>query len=72
MSEAVFTVSDIHCQSCEWTIRTLVGEIDGVMEVVAESATNQVRVIYDDTTISRFGIATALAGAGFPESAPSR
>lgn len=71
MAEAKFTVADIHCQSCEGTIRTLVGEVDGVTQVVAESGTNQVRVSYDETTVSRSGIAEALADAGFPETAPS-
>lgn len=71
MAEAEFKVSDIHCQSCEWTIRTLVGGADGVIEVVPKSETNVVTVSYDETTIDRSGIARALTEAGFPETTPA-
>lgn len=65
MRRASYTVGDIHCTSCEMTIRTLVGEVDGVAEVEADHQSNQVVVTYDESKIDDVGIRSSLADAGF-------
>ena len=30
MRTATYTVADIHCRGCETTIRTLIGDVEGV------------------------------------------
>lgn len=42
-------VADIHCGGCEATIRTLIGDVEGIQVVKPDHLTNQVIVSYDET-----------------------
>lgn len=66
MRTDTYTVDDIHCGGCEGTIRTLVGDVDGVHEVKPDHRTNQVVITYDETRIDDIAIRQALASTGFP------
>jgi copper chaperone CopZ len=61
-----YQVSDIHCRGCEATIRTLIGDIEGVGDVQPDHHTNQVVVSYDETVLDDDAIREALANTGFP------
>lgn len=51
---------------CERTIRTLVGNLDGVHDVRSDHRNNQVTVSYDGALVDDNAIRDALHGAGFP------
>ncbi len=51
MRTDTYTVADIHCGGCERTIRTLVGDIEGLHEVKSDHRTNQVVISYDETLL---------------------
>lgn len=66
MRTTIHTVADIHCGGCEGTIRTLVGDIEGVHEVKPDRQTNQVVITYDETILDDQAILEALTNSGFP------
>ena len=66
MKTEIYTVGDIHCGGCEQTIRTLVGDVEGITEVKPDHNTNQVTVTYDESVVDDNGVREALANAGFP------
>lgn len=66
MKTSTYSVDDIHCGGCEGTIRTMVGDVDGVHEVASDHRTNQVVITYDETTINDAAVREALDNTGFP------
>jgi copper chaperone CopZ len=64
-----FRVAEIHCASCENTIRTALSRLPGVGVVVPSSASNDVKVSFDDTKVTEEQLRARLAEVGFePES----
>lgn len=66
MSTYTFRVEDIHCVGCENAIHKALSRLDGVWEVAADSATNQVTVSYHQSQINIEEIGERLATAGYP------
>ena len=66
MRSDTYQVSDIHCGGCEATIRTLIGDIEGIHDVKPDHHTNQVVVSYEETVLDDDAIREALANTGFP------
>ena len=65
MTEETFTVAHINCGSCERTIQTLLGDVEGVEQVIADHQTNTVAVTYDAQGISRDSLVAELTGIGY-------
>lgn len=65
MTEETFTVAHINCGSCERTIRTLLGDVDGVEQVTADHHTNTVAVTYDEQRITRDAVVAELTDIGY-------
>jgi copper chaperone CopZ len=64
-----FKVAEIHCASCENTIRTALSRLPGVGVVVPSSAGNDVKVSFDDAKVTEEQLRARLAEVGFePES----
>lgn len=51
--------------SSERTIRTLLGDVDGVEQVQADHRTNTVAVRYDEARIGRDSVVAELADIGY-------
>jgi Cu+-exporting ATPase len=66
MASSTFVVEQIHCGACETAIRKALTRLDGVQEVAADSATNQVTVRFDESQTSGDAIAERLTTAGYP------
>lgn len=60
-----FNVAEIHCASCENTIRTALSRLDGVSVVVPSSATNEVKVSFDSAKVTEEQIRERLDEVGF-------
>jgi Cu+-exporting ATPase len=60
-----FQVAEIHCANCENTIRTALSRIAGVSVVVPSSATNDVKVSFDDGQVSEAELRARLEEVGF-------
>lgn len=58
-------VTEIHCESCENTIRVALSRLDGVLQVVPSAQASQVKVNYDETRIGEDGLRATLAGLGY-------
>ncbi|HEX2064147.1 MAG TPA: heavy-metal-associated domain-containing protein [Acidimicrobiales bacterium] len=65
MITRTFRVAEIHCGSCENTIRTSLSRIPGVAAVLPSAERNDVRVSFDDARVSEEQLREALAGVGF-------
>jgi mercuric ion binding protein len=66
MASKTFTVEEIHCGSCEAAIRKALGRVDGIRLVEAESTTNQVTVVFDESALDEHAVAQRLGDAGYP------
>ena len=66
MVSEIFTVEQIHCAACETAIRKTLTRMDGVRDVDADSASNQVRVRFDETAVGVGQIVERLSAAGYP------
>jgi Cu+-exporting ATPase len=66
MASRTFVVEQIHCGGCETAIRKALTRMDGVRDVTADSATNQVSVSFDESQTSDQEIGARLTTAGFP------
>lgn len=66
MAAMTFTVEEIHCGSCETSIRTALGDVEGITSVEPDSATNTVMVEFDESQVDPGGVAEQLAAAGYP------
>lgn len=62
---SIINVRDIHCESCENTIRAALGNCEGIVRVSASADTNQVRVSFVDTAISEEKIRARLSEIGY-------
>jgi mercuric ion binding protein len=60
-----FKVAEIHCASCERTIRAALSRVPGVAVVVPSSATNDVKVSFDDTMVTESELRGRLQEVGF-------
>lgn len=65
MMTKTFTVAEIHCGNCENTIRTALSKVPGVNVVVPSSATNEVKVSFDDTKVTEEQLRDRLEEVGF-------
>jgi copper chaperone CopZ len=65
MITRTFKVDEIHCASCENTIRTALGRLPGVAVVLASAERNDVKVSFDDTRVAEDQLRAALSDAGF-------
>jgi copper chaperone CopZ len=65
MTEETFTVGHINCSSCERTIGSLLGDVDGVGQVAADHRTNTIAVVYDEQRISRADVVAELTEIGY-------
>ncbi len=60
-----FQVGEIHCASCENTIRTVLSQLPGVALVVPSAERNDVRVGFDDTKVTEEQLRSQLGAAGY-------
>jgi len=65
MVTRTFKVDEIHCASCENTIRTALSRVPGVGVVVPSAERNDVKVSFDDTRVDEEQLRAALADVGF-------
>ena len=65
MVSRTFRVAEIHCGSCENTIKTSLSRMPGVAAVLPSAERNDVRVSFDDTVVSEDELRQALADVGF-------
>ncbi len=65
MITRTFKVNEIHCASCENTIRTALSRLPGVAVVVASAERNDVKVSFDATLVAEDQLRVALGDAGF-------
>ncbi len=65
MVTRTFKVADIHCGSCENTIKTSLSRLPGVAAVLPSAERSDVRVSFDDAQVSEEQLREALAEVGF-------
>jgi len=65
MTTTTFKVNEIHCASCENTIRTALSRLPGVALVVPSAERNDVKVSFDDTRVGEDQLRATLAKVGF-------
>jgi len=65
MASTTIAVQEIHCASCENTIRRALGRLDGVRSVRPDAASNEVRVSYDEAKVDEASLRRRLAEAGY-------
>lgn len=65
MITKTFAVADIHCASCENTIRTSLSRLPGVTVVLPSAERNDVRVSFDDTQVTEQELRAVLTDVGF-------
>lgn len=65
MVTTTFKVNDIHCGSCENTIRTALSRLPGVALVVPSADRNDVKVSFDDTRVAEEQLRATLEEVGF-------
>ncbi len=65
MVTRTFQVAEIHCANCENTIKTALSKLPGVSVVVPSSATNDVKVSFDDTKVNEDQLRDRLEEVGF-------
>lgn len=64
-TSTTITVAEIHCESCERTISTVLSQLDGVLRVTPSATTNQVRVTYDEAAVTEANLRSTLADLGY-------
>jgi len=65
MKSVTIKVKDIHCESCENTIRTTLQKIPGVVHVVASAERDEVSVGYDHTKTGEEHLREKLTDLGY-------
>lgn len=65
MTTTTIQVNDIHCASCENTIRAALSRLPGVALVVASAERNDVRVSFDDTKVTQEELRALLEEVGY-------
>lgn len=58
-------VREIHCSSCENTIKTALETVEGVRLVLANSADNRVKVTFEEEKVSESVLREKLAEIGY-------
>lgn len=66
MVTRTFKVAEIHCASCENTIRASLSKIAGVALVLPSSSTSDVKVSFDEAKVTEEQLRVRLEEAGFP------
>lgn len=65
MALSSIPVRGIRCASCENTIRTALGRLEGVRAVRPRADSNEVRINYDEAKINEKQLRAALAELGY-------
>jgi copper chaperone len=65
MSEATFSVPDVHCGHCKSSIEGAVGALEGVASVEVKIDDRQVDVSWDDASVARDDIVGAIEEQGY-------
>lgn len=65
MVTRTFKVNQIHCTSCENTIRTALSRLPGVALVAPSAERSDVKVSFDDAKVGEEELRAALVEAGF-------
>ncbi len=58
-------VSGWHCGGCAARTESALKDVKGVTTAAADKKTNQVKVTYDDTKVTRADLEKAIADSGF-------
>lgn len=66
MTEHTFSVSGIHCESCESRIQTELGRLDGLEGVKADHNQQTVTVRYDSAVLDEATVGARLDALGYP------
>jgi len=64
MTSATFTVTGMHCDHCELSVREEISELEGVLEVRADHRTGQVTVT-STAPLDPTAVAAAVDEAGY-------
>lgn len=65
MVQTTIAVREIHCESCERIIATVLSTLPGVHRVTPSAATNDVRVTYDETQMDDADLRAKLIEVGY-------
>lgn len=65
MQEAILTVTDMHCESCEQRLTRAVGGLSGVVSVDADHRNARVRAVFDPDRTSKAEICEVISRAGY-------
>lgn len=65
MVTTTFKVAEIHCASCENTIRTTLSRLPGVTLVLPSADTDDVKVSFDDARVTEDELRARLVEVGF-------
>lgn len=60
-----FSVPGMYCASCPFIVESAMGEVEGVISVMADSNTRTAVVVFDDAVTKPNDIAQASASAGY-------
>jgi len=66
LKEHTFSVSGIHCETCESRIQTELGQLDGLQDVKADHHNQTVTVSYDATVVDEATVGARLDALGYP------
>ena len=59
------TLEQIHCESCEHTIATVLSQLNGVLRVSPSAKTNEVKVSYDELVLNEANLRARLTDIGY-------
>ncbi|MHB8718661.1 MAG: heavy-metal-associated domain-containing protein [Candidatus Dormibacteria bacterium] len=65
MTNTTIRVREIHCESCEQTIRTALSRVDGVFSSAPSQATNEVRIQFDANRVTEAQLRERLGEIGY-------
>ncbi|MBX2802286.1 MAG: heavy-metal-associated domain-containing protein [Myxococcales bacterium] len=66
LASTTLHVEGMTCASCEVTVRTVAGKVDGVHSVDVDHATGVATVQYDPARIGPVAVASAITAMGYP------
>lgn len=66
MTRNILEVPAISCEHCEHTVKTVLGELPGIEEVVVDIPAKIVTVTYDGSTVDLDQMKSALAEEEYP------
>lgn len=70
MTTTLLNVPDISCEHCEKTITEALSPVDGVRDVRVDIPAHQVKVDYDEQTVSLQRLKDILAEEEYPVAGP--